>query len=203
MGRMGFVAHGMPDIAIPSAARLSPVPSNTTTAASLLPCPVRSGARMRFDDNPVVLPSVRLISPLFIYLLSSQKAHPNAFLSLSTAINGRSPAHRALAAACAPDRLLVESDLNDARLGPAYTWHMLRTVAAVKGWRVEDTWDYSDEDAGEDAIGNGDHPGRWGAVRRLEANWRAFVRGDHKPRVRRKERRDRAIEEWEAGEESE
>ncbi|KAH9920234.1 uncharacterized protein BXZ73DRAFT_80178 [Epithele typhae] len=74
------------------------------------------------------------------------KAHPNAFLSLSTGINARSPAYRALAAACAPDRLLVESDYYDARHSGPYTWHMLRTVAAVKGWRVEDRWDYADAD---------------------------------------------------------
>ena len=35
-----------------------------------------------------------------------------------------------------------------------------------------------------------------------EENWKAFERGGHRPNVRRKERRDRAIEEWEANEES-
>ena len=87
---------------------------------------------------------------------SSQKAHPNVFLSLSTAINGRSPAHRALAAACAPNRLLIESDLYDARLAPRYAWHMLRTVAAVKGWRVESAWDYADDDEGDGDDGERD-----------------------------------------------
>ncbi|KAI0778717.1 TatD DNase family Scn1, partial [Trametes elegans] len=64
--------------------------------------------------------------------------HPNVFLSLSTAINARSPAHTALIAAAPPDRLLVESDFHDVRRAAPYTWHMLRAVAAVRGWRVED-----------------------------------------------------------------
>ncbi|KAI0361045.1 Metallo-dependent hydrolase [Trametes cingulata] len=123
------------------------------------------------------------------------KRHPNVFLSLSTAINARSPAHRALAAACAPDRILVESDFHDVRLSAPYTWHMLRTIAEVKGWRVEDAWDEAYEDAPEE---------EWGAVRRLEENWKVFVRGGHAERehVKRKRRRDKAIEDWEAGEQS-
>ncbi|KAI9056986.1 TatD DNase family Scn1 [Trametes sanguinea] len=115
------------------------------------------------------------------------KRHPNVFLSLSTAINARSPAHRTLIAACAPDRVLVESDFHDVRLSAPYTWHMLRTVAEVKGWRVEDSWD--EELESEEA---------WGAVRRLEENWRSFVKGEHQERTKRREKRDRAIEEWEA-----
>ncbi|KAI0639945.1 hypothetical protein C8Q77DRAFT_1044388 [Trametes polyzona] len=119
--------------------------------------------------------------------------HPNVFLSLSTAINARSPAHRALAAACAPDRILVESDLHDLRLAARYTWHMLCAVAAAKGWRVEDApWDADESDEAEKEE-------EWGAVRRLEENWRIFERGMHAERVGRKgRRRDRAIEEWEA-----
>ncbi|KAI0660587.1 hypothetical protein C8Q70DRAFT_913608 [Cubamyces menziesii] len=116
------------------------------------------------------------------------KRHPNVFLSLSTAINARSPAHKALAAACAPDRILVESDFHDVRRSAPYTWHMLCTVAAVKGWRVEDKWEYA-PDAEEE---------EWGAVRRFEENWRLFERGRHEELVTKKRRRDRAIEEWEA-----
>ncbi|KAI0828973.1 hypothetical protein BC628DRAFT_1315822 [Trametes gibbosa] len=121
------------------------------------------------------------------------KRHPNVFLSHSTAINARSASHRALAAACAPDRILVESDFHDLRLSAPYTWHMLQTIANAKGWRVEDAWDDSYANAPE---------AEWGAVRRLEENWRLFQRGEHKEQVRRKARRDRAIEEWEANEES-
>ncbi len=111
------------------------------------------------------------------------------FLSLSAVINGRSPAHKELIAACAADRLLVESDFHDVHYAAPYTWNMLRTVADVKGWRVEDVWDAE--------VPEGD----WGAVRRLEENWKAFERGCHKPYVTRKLRRERAIEEWEANNE--
>ncbi|RPD82188.1 TatD DNase family Scn1 [Lentinus tigrinus ALCF2SS1-7] len=119
------------------------------------------------------------------------KRHPNVFLSLSTAINARSPAHRDLIAACTPDRILVESDFHDIRHSAPYTWHMLRTVAAVKGWPVEDHWD---DTAPADAA-------QWGAVRRLEENWKKFERGGHRPYSKRRQRRDRAIEEWEAANE--
>ncbi|KAH9897885.1 hypothetical protein C8Q73DRAFT_682898 [Cubamyces lactineus] len=122
------------------------------------------------------------------------KRHPNVFLSLSTAINARSPAHTALIAACAPDRILVESDFHDVRLAAPYTWHMLCAVAAVKGWRVEDGWD-GVTDAADVPEKEEDE---WGAVRRLEKNWKLFERGGHEGRVSRKRRRVRAIEEWEA-----
>ncbi|KAI0718955.1 TatD DNase family Scn1 [Cerioporus squamosus] len=115
------------------------------------------------------------------------KRHTNAFLSLSTAINARSPAHRELIAACASDRILVESDFHDIRRSGPYTWHMLRTIAAVKGWAVEEQWD--DAAPEEEA--------QWGAVRRLEENWKKFERGGHRPYTKRRQRRDRAIEEWE------
>ncbi|KAI8981135.1 hypothetical protein BD414DRAFT_549232 [Trametes punicea] len=123
------------------------------------------------------------------------KRHPNVFLSLSTAINARSPAHKALIAACAPDRILVESDLHDVRRAAPYTWHMLRAIAAVKGWHVEDTWeDNEDGTAAAAALPET----RWGVVRRLEENWRLFERGGHIERLKQRLRRDRAIEEWEA-----
>ena len=68
---------------------------------------------------------------------------------------------------------------------------MLRGIAAAKGWRVEDAWD--DADAAASAP-----EAAWGAVRRLEENWRLFERGGHRERGGRKRRaRDRAIEEWE------
>ena len=104
-------------------------------------------------------------------------------------INARSPAHKEFIAAAPPDRILVESDFHDVRYSAPYTWDMLLAVAEVKGWRVEDAWD---ADAPED---------QWGAVRRLEENWKAFERGGHKAYVKRKQRRDRAIEEWEANNE--
>ena len=78
-------------------------------------------------------------------LTSMQKRHPNVFLSLSTAINSRSANHRALIAACAPSRLLVESDFCNVRFCTTRTWDMVRIVAEVKGWRIEQDWEEEDE----------------------------------------------------------
>jgi len=96
-----------------------------------------------------------------------EKSHSNIFLSLSTAINSRSPNHRALISACSPSRILVESDYNDIDHCTRRTGEMVLTVAEVKGWQVEDTWD--------------DHVAEteWGVVRRLEDNWKTFTRGCH------------------------
>jgi len=99
-----------------------------------------------------------------------EKKHRNLFLSLSTAINSRSPNHRALIAACSPSRILVESDYHDIDHCAQRTWEMVLTIAEVKGWRVEESWDY-DENGGEEDT--------WGVVRRLEKNWIAFKRGGH------------------------
>lgn len=118
-----------------------------------------------------------------------EKRHPNVYLSLSTAINGRSPSHIALIRACTPSRILVESDYHDACDAPARTWDMACIVADALGWPIEDRWDDSPErDESE-----------WGVVRRLEANWRAFVRGGHlapvkKPTAKERKRRDYSLD---------
>lgn len=46
---------------------------------------------------------------------------------------------------------------------------MLITVAEVKGWHVEKEWvdDLEEQE--------------WGAVRRLEENWKVFREGNHPP----------------------
>jgi Tat protein secretion system quality control protein TatD with DNase activity len=98
-----------------------------------------------------------------------EKKHQNVFLSLSTAINSRSPNHRALIAACSPSRILVESDYHDISQCVQRTWEMVLTVAEVKGWRVEERWDY-DEKSGVEG---------WGVVRWLEENWKTFKKGGH------------------------
>lgn len=111
-----------------------------------------------------------------------QKHHPNVYLSLSTAINGRSQAYIALIRACAPTRILVESDYHDACDAPARTWEMACKVAETHGWPIEDAW----EDCPDES--------EWGVVRRLEANWREFLKGGHLPpvkQVRARERRRR------------
>ncbi|KAH7923253.1 Metallo-dependent hydrolase [Leucogyrophana mollusca] len=96
-----------------------------------------------------------------------ERRHPNAFLSLSTAINSRSENHRALIAACSPHRILIESDFHCVDECTERTWAMLLTVAEIKGWEVETTWRDDLEEH------------QWGAVRRLEHNWRVFEKGNH------------------------
>ncbi len=59
---------------------------------------------------------------------------------------------------------------------------MLLTVARTKGWPVEEVWV------------NETDPAKWGAVRRLEENWRRFRAGDHPaPELSKKKKR---VEEW-------
>lgn len=100
-----------------------------------------------------------------------EKKHPNLYLSLSTAINSRSPNHQALISACSPSRILVESDYHDINHCTQRTWEMVLTVAEVKGWYVEEKWHYNENSGEEDT---------WGVVRRLEENWNAFKRGGHR-----------------------
>ncbi|KAI5997974.1 hypothetical protein EDD15DRAFT_277857 [Pisolithus albus] len=99
-----------------------------------------------------------------------EKSHRNVFMSLSTAINGRSPSHRALIAACSPRRILVESDYHAIEECTKRTWDMVLTVAEVKGWSVETTW--VDDDVREE---------EWGVVRHLKNNWDEFQLGNHTP----------------------
>ncbi|KZT27697.1 Metallo-dependent hydrolase [Neolentinus lepideus HHB14362 ss-1] len=100
-----------------------------------------------------------------------ERTQPNVFLSLSICINSRSQNHVALIKSCSPGRILVESDIHDIDYCAPYTWSMIKIIADVKGWRVEEQWDYDDEKSTQQE--------KWGAVRRLEHNWRAFERGNH------------------------
>ncbi|KAK2461422.1 hypothetical protein APHAL10511_005885 [Amanita phalloides] len=104
---------------------------------------------------------------------SIESEHPNAFISVSVVINGRNSNLRRLIAACASDRILVESDYNNAEMTTAMTWEILLTVAEVKGWQVEKEWDQIPESD------------RVGAVKQLEENWRKFKRGNHPIRVKK------------------
>ncbi|KAG1754965.1 uncharacterized protein EDB91DRAFT_1325933 [Suillus paluster] len=96
-----------------------------------------------------------------------EKHHPNVFFSLSTAINSRSPNHRALIAACSSRRILVESDCHKIDDSMQRTWDMVLIVAEVKGWPVESSWEEVVDESQQ------------GVVRRLENNWREFVQGNH------------------------
>jgi len=96
-------------------------------------------------------------------VIDLQKKHDNVFMSLSTTINGRSNKLNALIAACASTRLLIESDINNIDHCTPRCGEILQLVARVKGWSVEHGWeDELDKD-------------EWGVVRRIEANWKAFI----------------------------
>lgn len=88
--------------------------------------------------------------------------------------------------------MLVESDYPIARDLAQETWAMVETIAKERGWRVEQTWDYPQS---EDEC---EIKEEWGVVRRLEANWRRFERGDHPARkmMNRKRRTDFSYEEY-------
>jgi len=107
-------------------------------------------------------------------LKSVQKKRPNIFLSLSTAINGRSPNHRALIAASAPNRIFVESDIHKIDQCAYRTWDMVCTVAEVRGWIVESSWEDNLQES------------EWGVVRRLEENWRLFREAKHDEKLPKK-----------------
>ncbi|KAJ7651668.1 TatD DNase family Scn1 [Mycena polygramma] len=94
------------------------------------------------------------------------KKHSNVFMSLSTTINGRSNNLEALIAACPPDRLLIESDIDNIDQCTERCIDIIKVVARVGGWSIEEEWvDELDKE-------------HWGVVRRLEANWRAFRDGE-------------------------
>ncbi|KAL5495101.1 SCN1 [Sanghuangporus weigelae] len=108
-----------------------------------------------------------------------EKSNPNIYLSLSTAINGRSPNHRRLIASASPDRLLAESDIHDLIQCTERTWDMVLNIAEVKGWNVEEQW--------EDTLDETE----WGVVRRLEHNFQRFMKGGHKPKENNRSGRPR------------
>ena len=58
----------------------------------------------------------------------------------------------------------MESEFNDVDKCTERTWDMIQSIAAIKGWRVEEDW--------IDNLAESD----WGAIRKLEENWFAFRR---------------------------
>ncbi|KAG8776710.1 hypothetical protein FRC12_000776 [Ceratobasidium sp. 428] len=105
---------------------------------------------------------------------SIEKSHQNVYLSLSTTINVRpnSKMHIQLIKVCDPTRLLVESDYPHISGSTQRTWDILCLIAQERGWQIENEWNYP-----EDASVEGKHDESWGAVKRVEANWRAFRKG--------------------------
>jgi len=107
---------------------------------------------------------------------------PNVFLSLSTVINGRHSKCEKLISACAPDRILVESDFNDIAFVTERTVDMVRLISEIKGWPLEQVWE---EDVEEESKG---------AVRRLRDNWDRFRKGNHKAPVSKGRRAKRLLD---------
>jgi hypothetical protein len=106
-------------------------------------------------------------------LIAEQKKHPNVYVSLSTAINGRSSNYKSLIAVCANDRILAESDYDDILMSTQQTWNIVKSIAEVKNWKVETTWveDLEEKD--------------WGVVHHLKRNWERFREGNHVPSRRK------------------
>ncbi|KAF8634941.1 hypothetical protein AX15_000672 [Amanita polypyramis BW_CC] len=98
---------------------------------------------------------------------SIENEHTNAFMSLSVVINGRNSGLRRLIATCASDRILAESDYDNAEMTTQMTWEMLSIIAEVRGWQLEQDWVQDQE------------MGKVGVVRQLEANWKRFKEGNH------------------------
>ncbi|KIM32290.1 hypothetical protein M408DRAFT_63027 [Serendipita vermifera MAFF 305830] len=123
---------------------------------------------------------------------SLEANYTNVFLSLSTVINSRSDNHILLIRNCAEDRLLAESDYNSAEKCTSQTWTILETIAQIRGWPLETSWE------------DGELPEEeWGVVRRLERNWKRFAEGNHPELQPRKSRRLRKQHEHYPSDESE
>ena len=65
------------------------------------------------------------------------------------------------------------------------TIKMLNTISEIKGWAIEQEWIH-------DAIPENE----WGAVRRLEANWKAFIKGGHRPEQKVPSKFKRFQDDW-------
>ena len=92
-------------------------------------------------------------------------------MSLSTAINTRSAAHEPLIRACNPSRLLVESDYHNVSESGPRTWEIMEVIARIRGWKVEQTE--------EEILADSPTEEAFGAIRRIQENWRLFEAGDH------------------------
>ncbi|KAL0576710.1 Cut9-interacting protein scn1 [Marasmius crinis-equi] len=173
------ILHAQVDIAVEMRRNISlhSVKSQQATMDLLSNLKTKHGAK--WEEISLDMHSCGLSPPMWKEI---QKKYSNIFLSLSTVINSRSPNHIALIEACTADRILVESDFNDVSMCTERTWEMLKIVADVKGWTLETEW--------SDDVDESD----WGAVHKLERNWKAFQTGNHTPVGTRKKKRE--VKEW-------
>lgn len=103
------------------------------------------------------------------------------FMSFSTVINLAHPNLRELIATCSSDRILAESDYNDIDMVTSQTWDMVRLIADVRGWPL-------DNECVDDLLLEEKN---WGVVRRLESNWNKFKAGNHPAKTKTKKERGR------------
>jgi hypothetical protein len=68
---------------------------------------------------------------------------------------------------------------------------MLKIIAEIKGWSIEEDWD---DDLPES---------EWGVVRKLEANWNAFVAAKHVRQTQISSRNRRFEQDWVSDDEQE
>ena len=61
---------------------------------------------------------------------------------------------------------------------------MIKYVAEIKKWDVEEDWGENDEQPDDR---------RWGVVRRLEENWKKFKAGNHYPHTRKSSNKNRKV----------
>lgn len=126
----------------------------------------------------------KLVQPFCLRALAStrhhQKKYCNVFISPSAIYNTRSESHKKLIEAVSPNRLLIESDYNTMSEVTSQTVKILNTVSEIKGWPIEQEW-IDDEDVDGVNTRTRIPESEWGAVRRLEANWKTFVKGGHRP----------------------
>jgi len=128
----------------------------------------------------------------------AEKKYCNVFISLSTVINGRSENHKKLITTVSPKRLLIESDFYAMSELASQTVQMLNTVSEIKGWPIEQEWIDDGDADGDTRIPEEE----WGAVRRLEENWKAFVKGGHRPEKKVLSRFKRYRNDWVSGDEA-
>jgi len=81
------------------------------------------------------------------------------------------------------------------------TIKMLNTVSEIKGWPIEQVW-IDDEDVGGSDTKSKIPESEWGAVRRLEANWKAFLKGGHRPEQKVPSKFKRFQNDWVSDDES-
>lgn len=81
------------------------------------------------------------------------------------------------------------------------TIKMLNIVSEIKGWPIEQEWV---DDQNLDGISGGPKipESEWGAVRRLEVNWKAFLKGGHRPEQKVPSKFKRFQNDWLSDDES-